>query len=542
MNAQAAQTPSPGTATFNITVRGQRTGQETVTLSRTDTGWLISASGSQQGQTPFIIDKFEARYSTDWQPQSLTLEAQSGTLMTMTTTFAGTSGTSDVLQGGQRNTLTQTISPRTVVLPNNFFSAYEALAARLATSAVGDTLPVYVAPQAEITGTVSGITTQRLQTPDAIVDLRHFNLLMRNPSGGISIDVSVDAKGRLARIGVPTAGIVVLRDDLSNVMTRDVTYSNDADAPAFIKALGFTIAATVTTPPVAAAAPATPTRKPAIILVSGLSTADRDETIAGIPIFGQLSAQLAKAGYVVVRYDKRGIGQSGGRPESITLHDYAEDVLSIISWLRDRKDIDDKRIAVVGFGEGGAVSLYAGDRAGGKIAALALVNAPGQTGREIVLAQQQHVLDRSNDSADEKRAKIALQTKILDAVVKGEGWTGVPVALQRAADTPMFKSWAEFDPVRAMKEADQPMLIVHGALDTEMAPVNADRLDTLARARKTKAAPLTKKVVVPGINHLLVPAKTGESSEYASLAGSAIAPEVASAIIEWLSTVMAPKK
>ena len=386
------------------------------------------------------------------------------------------------------------------------------------------------------------VTTQRLQTPDAIVDLRHFSLSINNPSGGVTVDVSIDAAGRLARIGVPTAGIVVLRDDLSNVMTRDVTYSNDADSQAFIKALGFTIAATVTMPPAVTPAPAAPARRPAIVLVSGLSSADRNETLSGIPVFGQLSAQLAKAGYVVVRYDKRGIGQSGGRAESMVLNDYAEDVVSVVNWLRDRKDIDDKRIAVVGFSEGGAVSLLAGDRAGGRIAALALVNAPGQTGRDMVLAQQQHVLDRSSDSADEKRAKIALQTKILDAVVKGDGWNGVPAALQRAADTPIFKSWVEFDPAKAMKGADQPMLIVHGALDTEIAPVNADRLDTLARARKTKTAPLTRKIVIPGMNHLLVPAKTGETSEYVSLAGSPIVSDVAAAIADWLSTVMAPKK
>ena len=63
------------------------------------------------------------------------------------------------------------------------------------------------------------------------------------------------------------------------------------------------------------------------MLVAGSGPVDRDETVAGIPIFGQLASALADAGYLVVRYDKRGVGQSGGRPESATLSDYAEDVL-----------------------------------------------------------------------------------------------------------------------------------------------------------------------------------------------------------------------
>ena len=537
LTADRTQNPEPAAVTFNISVRGQRVGQENVTLTRTPEGWLISATGSQGAPANFTINKFEARYSSDWQPQSLVIEAQAGQLMTMSTVFEGTTATSKLMQGGQQSSVTQTVSPRTVVLPNNFFGAYEALAARLATSDVGATLPVYVAPQAEIIGTVASITSQRIQTPDAIVELRNFTLSMKNPAGAVSIDVSIDAEGRLARIGVPSAGIVALRGDLSSVMTRDASYQNDADKSVFINALGFSLAATTTTPP-----NVSPIDKlPAIVLIGGSDSTDRDETAFGIPIFGQLSGELAKAGFFVVRYDKRGVGQSGGRPESATLQDYADDALSVVSWLRQRKDIDPKRIALVGRGQGAAVALIAGDRAGNKVAALGLIAAPGQTGREIVLAQQQRALDRSSDSADEKRAKIQVQNRILDAVVKGQGWEGIPPALQKAADTLMFKSWIEFDPAAAMKKADQPILILHGTLDTEMAPQNADRLEALALGRKRKAAPLTKKVLIPGVNHLLVPATTGEVAEYASLPVKTISPVVATSLVEWLRVVLTKK-
>ena len=49
----------------------------------------------------------------------------------------------------------------------------------------------------------------------------------------------------------------------------------------------------------------------------------------------------------------------------------------------------------------------------------------------------------------------------------------------------------------------------------QVPPCHADKLAELARARK-KAGPV-EVVHLPGINHLLVPAKTGEVSEYASL-------------------------
>ena len=36
--------------------------------------------------------------------------------------------------------------------------------------------------------------------------------------------------------------------------------------------------------------------------------------------------QLDEQGFVVLRYDKRGVGQSGGRNERVTLQDYADDL------------------------------------------------------------------------------------------------------------------------------------------------------------------------------------------------------------------------
>ena len=39
-----------------------------------------------------------------------------------------------------------------------------------------------------------------------------------------------------------------------------------------------------------------------------------------------------------------------------------------------------------------------------------------------------------------------------------------------------------------------------------------------------------------GVNHLLIPAKTGELDEYETLNPKTVAPEVTSAIIEWFKT------
>ena len=65
-----------------------------------------------------------------------------------------------------------------------------------------------------------------------------------------------------------------------------------------------------------------------------------------------------------------------------------------------------------------------------------------------------------------------------------------------------------------------------------MIPHNADALAALARARK-KAAPV-EVLHLPDINHLLVPAKTGEVSEYASLPEKTSRRRSPKAIVDWL--------
>jgi pimeloyl-ACP methyl ester carboxylesterase len=535
--AVVGQTGQPGgTATFLVLLRGAEIGRETVRVARTDSGWVISSSGQQLRPIDLVTTKFEMTYGADWQPQALSIEGLlHGQLITLATTFGPTSATSAMLQGGRNSSVTQPVSPRTVVLPNNFYGAYEALAARLGSVDVGMSLPLYIAPQAEVTATVTRVTPRRVAGPSGAIDFRQFDLTIANPTGPVAVEVWIDANNRLARAVIASGSVVVVRDDIASVMTREEAIRNAADTDVFIPAAGSNLAATVTAPS------HTVGRAPAVVLVSGWGPADRDETMFGVPVFGQLAGAIADAGCLVVRYDKRGVGQSGGRAEEATIADYADDIVSVIDWLRARKDVDEDRIAVVGYGEGGAVALLVGS-GGHHVAAIGLVAAAGQTGREIVLWQQQHALDKLNLSASDREVRIALQQRILNAVVKGTGWETVTDDLRYRADTPWFKSWILFDPAVAIAKIHTPILILHGSLDMQMPVAQADRLEALSRSRKKTPAADTHKVVIAGVNHLLVPAQTGEVGEYGSLPVKAVSPAVALALTDWLKDVLAPRK
>jgi pimeloyl-ACP methyl ester carboxylesterase len=356
-----------------------------------------------------------------------------------------------------------------------------------------------------------------------------------NPGGPLGVDIWTDGP-RLMRITIASASIDVVRDDIASVASRQTTNFRANDEDVRIPSNGFNLAGTLSKPPMTPPPVAgKPARLPAVVLVAGSGAVDRDENVAGIPIFAQLAASLSDAGYLVLRYDKRGVGQSGGRTESATLSDFADDVRAAVKFLQGRKDVDGDRIALVGHSEGGAVALLAGQREK-KVAALVLAACPGTTGAELVLEQQKHLLERAKASAAEQESKIALQKKIQQAVLTGAGWEEVPVDLRKQADSVWFKSFLEFDPTKVMTKVGQPVLVVQGELDSQVPPRHADALAAAANARKNK--PPTEVIKLPGLNHLFVPATTGEVDEYARLTSRSVSQDVPVKIAEWLGQTM----
>ena len=524
--------PIPGEATFNIFIRGTDVGREQVNLARSGSQWIITATGRLGDST---LNRFELKYAADWHPIELHVEGtQAGKPgdkgaqkeIKLATSFALTSAINEITQNGVTNSKTDQISARTVVLPNNVFAGYEALAARLANAQVGTELPTYVAPNGEVKVTVKTISDESITTPSGLVRTRKYELLVHNVGATFSMSIAVDDRARLARVDMPTAGLSVVRSDIAGIAARTLTARNPTDSDVTIPANGFSIAGTLTKPPIVGRL-----KLPTVVLVAGSGPIDRDSTVAGIPILSQLAGALAEQGYMVLRYDKRAVGQSGGRSESVTQADYAEDLVGIVKWLAKRDDVDARRIAVVGHSEGGMIAMLAADRED-KIGSLVLIATSGTTGAKLILEQQQRELDRMKLPDAEKAQKVALQKQIQAAVISGSGWDALPEEVRKQADTPWFRSLLMSDPGAVLREIKQPILIIQGDLDVQVQPHHAEKLGELARARKKAGA--VEVVHIAGVNHLLVPATTGEVQEYSQLKQKSISPEVASTIVTWL--------
>ncbi len=536
---QAAAQPAAATAKptgYAIFLRGTPVGREELTVRQDATGTTITVQGRLAAPLNVVTRRAEMKYAADGSPERFSLEATAnGADVMVNTSFANGTAQTEGTQGTTKIATTHPFSPQAVVLPNGVFSLYAALADRLSRVTAGAELKAYILPLAEIGVKVVSDQPERIQVGTTFLDVQRYDLLFSNPGGDLAMSLTAGDGGRLIRLTIPAQAIEVVREDVASPTARTSVFSNPGDEAVVIPVTGFNLGATITK---RAGADAT-ARLPAVILLAGSGVGDRDGVVQGVPTLAQLAGAMADAGFLAVRYDKRGFGQSGGRSESATIQDYAEDVRAVVRWLQQRKDVDPKRIAVVGHSEGAWVGLLAASRER-RIAAVTSIAAPATTGAELVLDQQQRALDQMKITPEEREKKVALQKQIQSAVISGKGWELIPQEERRAADTPWFQSLLTFNPARVMKDVRQPLIFVHGDLDKQVPVANADRLADLAR--KESDSKSVDVVVVRGVNHLLIPAFTGEVTEYASLTDRNVSKSVSGAITGWLTTTFAAIK
>jgi pimeloyl-ACP methyl ester carboxylesterase len=93
---------------------------------------------------------------------------------------------------------------------------------------------------------------------------------------------------------------------------------------------------------------------PGVVLVAGSGANDRDETSMGH--FLLLSDYLTRNGYAVLRFDKRGVGESEGDYRAASTFDFADDARAALKYLRDRDETDPLKTGMIGHSEGALIA------------------------------------------------------------------------------------------------------------------------------------------------------------------------------------------
>ena len=527
-----AQQAAAGGATYTVFLRGVPVGTENARVTTDAAGTTIQSDGRFGPPLNVAVRSAEVRYAADWTATGLSIDASfNGSDGNIRTTFQNGSATTQGVDRGAPVAETQPVPAKVVVLPGVVFSSYIALAKRLSTDPPGTEIRVFIPLQFEFGVRVTAVQNEQTQVGTNLFPARRYELLFNQPSGDLPVTVVASPEGDLIRLAIPSQSLEVVRSDVASPTSRTGVFSNPGDEAVIIPAVGFNLGATLTRPKNAGAA----AQLPAVLLLGAAGVNDRDGVAFGVPTLGQLAGAIADAGFIAIRYDKRGYGQSGGRSESSTLSDQADDARTVARWLSERKDVDPRRIAVVGHGEGAMVALLAASR-DRRFVAVVSIAGPSTTGAEQFIEQQQLALEASNLPQTEREKRLALQRQVQQAVQTGKGWEGVPANIRRDADTPWFQSLLAYDPVKVLDNVRQPLLVVHGEIDRQIPVSHAERLATLAREKSdSKSIDL---VIVRGVNHLLVPAVTGNTSEYGTLTDRNVSKDITKAVTDWLTRTL----
>jgi alpha-beta hydrolase superfamily lysophospholipase len=124
---------------------------------------------------------------------------------------------------------------------------------------------------------------------------------------------------------------------------------------------------------------------PAVLLLPGAGRVDRDENSGRFRVnaLAEIAGFLAGHGAASLRYDKRGVGRSGGDYWSAGFHDRTNDALAAFTWLRGREGIRAERVFILGHSEG---AFIAARLAGGGAAAagVILLSCAAQSGEAVL--------------------------------------------------------------------------------------------------------------------------------------------------------------
>ncbi len=268
---------------------------------------------------------------------------------------------------------------------------------------------------------------------------------------------------------------------------------------------------------------------PAVVLVSGSGSQNRDEEIFGHKPFKVIADDLSRKGIAVLRYDDRGVGASGGSAAGATSADNATDARAAIGYLKSREGIDTTRLGIIGHSEGGLIALMiASDMK--DLACIVLLAGPAVPGKTILLDQSEHISRLSGIPEPVIRQNREIMDRVygwMESQESFSAWTDslksnlepfVADRILNAIQEPSY-AWMRYfvmsDPATYFGSIQCPVLALNGEKDSQvMAEKNIPAIrEGLEKAGNNQ---VTARVL-PGLNHLFQPCDTGLPAEYGKI-------------------------
>lgn len=262
-------------------------------------------------------------------------------------------------------------------------------------------------------------------------------------------------------------------------------------------------------------------KMPVVLIIAGSGPTDRDGNspmLKGSNNSLKLLAEgLAAQGIASLRYDKRGLGESGKemllaaqkkntmpREEDLSFDSFINDAALWGQKLRGNKRFS--RVTIAGHSEGSLIGMVAAERM--KADAFISIAGAGRPVGQILLEQLKSQLPPDLMNSAEN---------ILNRLAAGETVESVPTALHivfRPSVQPYMISWLRYDPAKEIGKLKIPILITQGTTDIQT---------TLQDAKLLAAAnPLAKVSLIEGMNHVLKAVSSDRDKQVASYSDPAL--------------------
>lgn len=515
--ATAALAPPDGTYTYSFRSGGNEIGTTIISVQRSGAQIQIHEAASLAGK-PYTLDQtLDAMTLT---PINLDAVYPSATPTKVHATFSGGTGTETIAGTAGTHTLAQpTGTAGGVVLDGPLMSGFFMAPAQtkaLNTMALAGISPGSIqefairvgpatasrpsgAPSADMS-----MTTNGLPSGDVVIWYDPSTLVpdeLDVSAQSISI-VLVKHEATVSMTAAAPAAPTPLPMPAARYTSRDVSFAGDG---------GTAIAGTLTVPD-GMSAPA-----PAVVMVAGSGPVDRDERVGPNPVFLEIANALSNAGFVVLRYDKPGVGKSGGT-QTWTHDELVADARAAVGLVDGLPQVDRRRVFALGHSEGGILVPDLATR-GAPLHGIALLAPPAIPLDQILVQQAMHFAGSAGpEKAKQQELASIAQIKARTATSPEAVW---------------LRSSFGIDPAQVIKNVPCPIFIAQGGKDFQ---VLASDLPRLVDAAKSAHRDVTAHVY-PDDDHLFItlpPSQTAVVGEY--LVPHQVDPAMLSDLIAWLKS------
>jgi pimeloyl-ACP methyl ester carboxylesterase len=267
-------------------------------------------------------------------------------------------------------------------------------------------------------------------------------------------------------------------------------------------------------------------------------------------IYLDLTHMFAAHGIAVLRYDRRGDGESTGDWQQATFETLADDAIASVHFLQQHRAIRPTQIGLWGLSQTGWIAPLAAARST-DVAFIITISGPGVSPARQELYSVSGRL-RADGFAEEAIGEaVAYQQLLYDVLRTGAGWDVLESRVQQASQAPWaayvglpasrddlddligwrwFRQVMDYDPAPVIARVTCPALVLFGALDP-VVPV-AESVQIWEHALRQSGNTDHTITVLPTANHGLWAATSGSPREWPHLTGHV--PGYYQTIVNWL--------